>query len=83
MLDPVVEALAAIEHEQWVQWSQEIAATEMISDERRERWKRLWVPYDQLSEEDKTSDREYACKVIDRLMKDHMTVLLAVIKRGM
>jgi len=83
MLDPIVEALAAIEHDQWVQWSQEIAATENISVERRERWKRLWVPYEMLSEEDKASDREYACKVIDRLMKDHMGVLLEIVKRGM
>jgi len=83
MLDDVVEALAAIEHEQWVEWSKEIAATENISPERFERWKRLWVPYNELPEEDRQSDREYACKVIDYLMKDHMKVLLEVIKRGM
>jgi hypothetical protein len=36
-----------------------------------------------LSEEDKASDRELACKVIDHLMKDHMGVLLEIVKRGM
>ena len=60
----MLEKSAALEHEQWIQWSKEIAATEIISPERLARWKTLWVPYDQLTEEQKEQDREWARKSI-------------------
>ena len=43
----------------------------------------MWVPYEELPEDVKQADREWACKTIDLLMKDHMTVLCEIIKRGM
>lgn len=58
------EQLAAIEHDQWMQWSQTIAQNEQLSEERLARWKKLWVPYAELSEKDKDSDREWADKVL-------------------
>lgn len=33
------------------------------------RWKKLWVPYSRLPEEEKESDRKYARKVLKHLFK--------------
>jgi glutathionyl-hydroquinone reductase len=58
------EALAELEHEQWVKWSNNLATVENISHERYARWKQLWKPYSHLSEEEKDQDRVWADKVI-------------------
>ena len=60
----LLEELAALEHQQWIAWSQTIAANETISVERLMRWQSLWVPYNELSEADKESDRSWAKGVI-------------------
>jgi len=60
----LLEELAALEHRQWVAWSQNIAATDIVSVERLMRWQSLWIPYHQLSEADKESDRAWAREVI-------------------
>ena len=60
---PLVEALAELEHEQWIAWSKNIAETETISPERLKRWKVLWCPYNLLTESVKDQDREWARKV--------------------
>lgn len=60
----VPEALAALEHEQWMTWSKSLAAAEPLSEERVERWRRLWVPYADLSEQEKDADRVWAEKVL-------------------
>lgn len=60
----LLEELAELEHRQWVAWSQNIAANEIVSVERLLRWQSLWVPYSQLSESDKESDRSWAREVI-------------------
>jgi len=66
-LSPVLETLAALEHEQWVSWSRSLAATEHLSEARVERWQRLWVPYADLSEQEKEADREWARRVLEIL----------------
>lgn len=38
--------------------------TEKINEERLNRWKKLWCPYENLSEEDKDKDREWGRKVL-------------------
>ena len=58
------EELAELEHEQWWDWSTDINMREPISEEREERWKRLWRPYKELNEEQKEQDRVWADKVI-------------------
>jgi len=63
----LIEKLADLEHEQWISWSQQIAKTENISPERLARWKTLWKPYSELSEEQKTSDRKWALKAFKLL----------------
>jgi hypothetical protein len=65
----LLEALAALEHDQWVEWSKSIAKSEKLSPERMARWEKLWVPYDQLTEEQKEQDRVWARKVLDIIIK--------------
>ena len=61
----IVEKLAELEHKQWIHWSKNIAKTEPdISLERKERWKKLWIPYSELSEKYKIQDRVWAKKVL-------------------
>lgn len=61
------EALAELEHEQWMEWARYIAGAEPISPERLERWNKLFVPYSQLTEEQKDQDRKWADKIINLL----------------
>ena len=51
------EELAELAHRLWTYWSQHIAEEEDISEDRLERWKGLWIPYEDLKEEDKGDDR--------------------------
>lgn len=61
----LLERLAELEHEQWVAWSQAVAAE--VSAERRRRWQECWVPYAELPEEVKELDRTWARKVLATL----------------
>lgn len=63
----LIEKFAALEHEQWVEWSREIAKEECLSPGRVSRWQGLWVPYAMLSEDDKEFDRKWARKVLEVL----------------
>jgi predicted ABC-type ATPase/SAM-dependent methyltransferase len=63
--DSVLEQLADLEHEQWRQWAKNIMDTEKITPARIDRWKTLFVPYSELSEESKEQDREWARKVLN------------------
>ena len=58
------EQLASLEHEQWVEWSKEIATSVCVSLTRIERWQKLWKPYSELTEADKDQDRVWADKVL-------------------
>lgn len=71
----VPEALAALEHEQWMAWSKSLAAAEPLSAERVERWQRLWVPYADLSEHSKASDRVWAQKALTAVAEPLETAL--------
>ena len=62
----LLEALARLEHSQWMEWSKAIAQNECLSPARLKRWQgQLWKHYDELTESDKERDRDYARKVID------------------
>lgn len=61
----LIEKLAELEHEQWMAWSMDIASKELLTNERLERWKRLWVPFQELTEEMKEQDRKWAKKVME------------------
>lgn len=63
------EALAEIEHKQWVKWSRTLAnsKTDIITSARLERWKKLWRPYSELTEAEKDQDREWADQILHLL----------------
>jgi len=63
--DDLVEALAKIEHEQWIHWSQAVAAD--VTAATREKWQRSWVDYDILTNDLKEADRVWARKVLTLL----------------
>jgi uncharacterized protein YfaT (DUF1175 family) len=58
------EELAALEHEQWMQWANSLIKSEHLSTERLNRWAECMVPYSDLSEAMKDHDREWADKVL-------------------
>ena len=60
--EELTEALAEIEHDQWIRWSQSVSKE--VSDERRGRWQAFWVPYGDLTEEVKEHDRRWARKIV-------------------
>ncbi len=68
--EDMLEALAAIEHEQWKSWSQQLSRSEKLSPERLLTWRLLWVPYSALPDEMKELDREWARKVLKVLIGD-------------
>jgi len=63
----LIETLAEFHHDTWVDWSREISREENISSERFGRWTKLWIPYSELTEEEKESDRILARKIILKL----------------
>ena len=68
-MNPMVEILAAIEHNQWVHWSKNLAKTGDVAPERVERWKTLWVPYAELPDAEKEEDRYWARTVLDAIAR--------------
>ena len=71
----LVEKIAKSEHEQWCSWSRSLTKTENISNERKERWKQLWIPYEQLTEKQKEQDRVWARKVLQVFKELNMDIL--------
>lgn len=67
---PLLEALSALVHKQWLGWSKGIAEEEDLTDERMDRWEEeCWMPYSQLSEEQKEKDRVEARQIIKLLKR--------------
>jgi hypothetical protein len=56
----LIEILAAMMHDAWVYWSQNLVKDESVSQERLSRWRTLWVPYQDLPEKHKEADRIWA-----------------------
>lgn len=67
MTDGLIEALAALEHRQWMAWSQHVAEHNDIPESLREQWEVNWKPYDELDEAAKEKDRVWARKAADVL----------------
>jgi hypothetical protein len=61
--DSLLEQLSAIEHEQWMKWAGDII--DVVPPELKYKWKRNMKPYQDLTEEVKEMDREWARKIID------------------
>jgi hypothetical protein len=66
-IEQTEEPLAAFAHRLWTHWSQHIAEEEPISEERLERWEALWIPYEQLPEESKRTDRRLVEKYAEEM----------------
>ena len=71
-----IERLAEAEHEQWMRWAKALLEREPgISQARRERWSKLFVPYAELSEESKEQDRKEVrsalAKATGRILPNH------------
>ena len=65
VMTEVLEKLAAAEHDQWIHWSKNICHEEAISPGRIDRWAQYWVPYENLSDDVKEYDREWARVALD------------------
>jgi len=78
--EPLLERLAALEHEQWAHWTkymlgrlgplfadpEHLTREQQLAAENIDRWRRqIETPYAELSEKEKDSDREWAGRVID------------------
>jgi hypothetical protein len=61
-LEELIEALAEIEHEQWLHWSNAVAPE--VADATRLKWQSFWIDYSHLTEEVKEADRVWARKVV-------------------
>lgn len=61
----ILERLARLEHEQWMGWSK--AVVDEVSPDRREQWEKYWVDYDELPENIKELDREWARRVLEEI----------------
>jgi hypothetical protein len=60
----LLEALADLEHQQWMEWAKTLMEKEPISQARRDRWAGFMVPYSVLPESVKEHDRVWARKAI-------------------
>jgi len=68
--EEVIERFASIEHECWKKWAITILKEENISEERKKRWKKCFVPYDELDEETKEDKISCAQKLYDILERE-------------
>ncbi len=67
---PLIETLAALEHEQWTVWATGIMNSEKLTPERVARWRLLVrMPYRKLPDEEKEPDRIWARRVLEILYK--------------
>jgi hypothetical protein len=63
----ILEQLAELEHEQWMSWAK--AVWDEVSQERRNKWSPLMVPYRDLTQDAKEQDRKWARKALDLASK--------------
>jgi hypothetical protein len=71
LTDNLVEALAKIEHQQWMHWSQAVAS--QVSPTVRGKWKASWMDYNKLTDDVKEADRVWARKVVTLLRRRGLT----------
>ena len=65
------ELLANLEHQQWAHWTKymlDVLDLDSLNDPRVNHWRKLIeTPYEELTETQKESDREWADKIIEVL----------------
>jgi hypothetical protein len=65
----ILEALADLEHQQWMEWAGKLLDSEQISLARKNRWLSTFMPYEVLSEKNKEKDRYWARKIMEMLKR--------------
>ena len=60
--EALIEALAELEHDQWMHWSK--VAAPGVSEATRAGWQASWIPYAELTDELKEADRIWARKTV-------------------
>lgn len=68
-MEELIEELAALEHQQWMEWANTIIEEEDLSQERVDRWEEYMIPYEDLDDSTKKHDRKWALKII-RLLSE-------------
>lgn len=63
-----LERISAKVHDAWVSWSKQIQRR--VKPVWRERWRDLWVDYDELPEVEKEKDRIWARKIVKETKKE-------------
>jgi hypothetical protein len=63
----LIEALAEVEHKQWMLWAKEVFNE--VSPERQKRWESYFIEYKNLPEEVKEQDRVFARKALEIIKK--------------
>jgi len=76
-----IERLASLIHDEWISWSKTLASKGEVTSEKEKAWEKYWVPYDQLNEEVKDMDREWAYKVAT-LRNDPIVTIQVPINSG-
>ena len=66
----LVERIAAFEHNQWICWASSILESENLSKERKERWRKYLIPYEELNEDVKEHDRTWARAVLNAIINE-------------
>lgn len=68
-----VELVAEIIHKNWMLWATELLQNEPhISTERKQRWENeCLLPYNELSEQMKNLDRQFAIEIIEKLKEQN------------
>ena len=56
------ERIASLIHDEWVSWSK--ATADKVPHEKKVKWQKLWIPYEELTDDQKEKDREWADKVL-------------------
>ena len=54
--EDLLEKLAELEHEQWVEWAKNLMKNEKLSQKRVDRWNSYFFPYESLNEESGATD---------------------------
>lgn len=72
--DTTTEKVAGVLHTIWTSWAQKLLDTENISQERAQRWQQLFVPYQDLPEDEKTKDREHARRITATLNEEEISL---------
>ena len=63
------EKLAELEHQQWEIWSRYVSENNVLPTSLIKKWAKSWKPYYELDEKTKDSDRIWADKIIQELLR--------------